>query len=60
MFFKFNLTRKTQISSSIKWLECKIAVRLTVKNIKGKLFVFCGVALESKYFFNSILLLFRK
>ena len=37
--FKFNLTRKTQIASSIKWLECKIAVRLTstVKNIKGKL-----------------------
>ena len=58
MFFIFNLTRKTQISSSIKWPACKIAARLTVKNIRGSLF--CGVALESSSFFNSILAPFRK
>ena len=69
MFFKFNLTRKTQIPSSIKWLACKIAVRLTstvnsktlyVKANLAQLFVFCGIALESSSFFNSILALFRK
>ena len=59
MFFIFNLTRKTQISSSIKWLACKIAALLTVKTLYN-IFVFCGVDLESSSFFSSILALFRK
>ena len=62
VFLKFNLTSKTQFPSPIKWLACKIAVRLTstVKNIKRnfvQLFVFCFVALESSSFFNSLLAL---